>query len=209
MSNKSFIEVQFPIGPLSLESYNERRVSHGKVLSLGKWWGEKPLVLTRSIILGAVFPASDDPERWPDDLEIFLKCLCLDNAGMWKRKTEKLPPNLCFEQATEEERQDFFDKHGKWLRATKANALTATRRVGKEMQEPDLVAWWDGRRTALEKRVFYTLSHADQRSYCCRVEEIDGPSKKSWEEINTYLRTSATSLAELVQELVRLSPLGG
>jgi putative DNA methylase len=203
MSNKSFIEVQFPIGPLSLESYNERRVSHGKVLSLGKWWGEKPLVLTRAIILGTVFPASDDPERWPDDLEVFLKCLCLDNAGMWKRKTERLPPNLCFEQATEEERQDFFNEDGKWLRATKANALNAAKRVGKEIQESDLVTWWDGRRIALEKRVFYTLSHTEQRPYCCRIEEIDGPSEESWKEINTYLGTSATSLGELVQELAK------
>ena len=79
---KSFIEVQFPIGPLSIESYMERRVSHGKVLSLGKWWGEKPLVLTRAIILGTVFPASEDPERWPNDLAIFLRCMTLDNAGM-------------------------------------------------------------------------------------------------------------------------------
>jgi adenine-specific DNA methylase len=202
MDDKSFIEVQFPIGPLSLESYNERRVSHGKVLSLGKWWGEKPLVLTRAIILGAVFPAADDPERWPDDLDIFLKCLCLDNAGMWKRKTELLPPRLCFEQATEEERQDFFDD-SQWLRATKANALTAARRAGKEMQASDLVTWWNSRRAALEKRVFYTLSHAEQRPYCCRVEEIDGPSEESWAEINAYLRTSATSLAALVQELAK------
>ena len=74
-ASRTFIEVQFPIGPLSLESYKERRVSHGKVLTLGKWWGEKPLVLTRAIILGTVFPASEDPERWPDDLDIFLRCI--------------------------------------------------------------------------------------------------------------------------------------
>jgi hypothetical protein len=203
MGEKSFIEVQFPIGQLSLESYNERRVSHGKVLSLGKWWGEKPLVLTRAIILGAVFPAAEDPERWPDDLDIFLKCLCLGNAGMWKRKTERLPPSLCFEQASEEERQDFFDENAQWLRATKVNALAAAKRVGKEMQASDLVVWWNIRRIALQKRVFYTLSHVEQRPYCCRVEEIDGPSEGSWTEINAYLRTSATSLAELVQELAK------
>ncbi|TVR58529.1 MAG: DUF1156 domain-containing protein, partial [Candidatus Competibacteraceae bacterium] len=41
-TGKSFIEVQFPIKPLSIECYKERRVSHGKALTLGKWWGEKP-----------------------------------------------------------------------------------------------------------------------------------------------------------------------
>ena len=44
MPGKSLLEVQFPIAQLSLESYLERSVSHGKLLnSLGKWWGAKPL----------------------------------------------------------------------------------------------------------------------------------------------------------------------
>ena len=75
-ATKAFIEVQFPIGPLSLESYKERRVSHGKVLTLGKWWGEKPLVLTRAIILitrqlvyaTVDFIASDEKEASADSL---------------------------------------------------------------------------------------------------------------------------------------------
>ena len=54
---------------------------------------------------------------------------------------------------------------------------------------------------ALEKRVFYTLGHTAQRDYCCRVEEIDGPSPESWKEINAYLQTTASSLPELVQQL--------
>ena len=55
MTSKSFIEVQFPIGPLSLESYKERDAKGAKALSsLGKWWGAKPLVLTRAIIIGSV-----------------------------------------------------------------------------------------------------------------------------------------------------------
>ncbi len=87
MSQRSLLEVQFLIGPLSLESYIERDAKGLKALSsLGKWWGSKPLVLTRAIIRAALFPASDDSERWPDDLEIFLAIMCLDNAGMWKRK---------------------------------------------------------------------------------------------------------------------------
>ena len=111
---KSFIEVQFPIGPLSLESYKERKVSHGKVLSLGKWWGEKPLVLTRAIVLGSVLPASDDPNCWPDDLDIFLRCMTLDNAGMWKRKADALPADLCYPQATSGEKAELFDDPVKW-----------------------------------------------------------------------------------------------
>jgi putative DNA methylase len=110
MSEKSFIEVQFPIGPLSLESYKERDAKGSKALSsLGKWWGTKPLVLTRAILLGTVMPASDDPERWVDDLDIFLKCLCLDNAGMWKRKVTSLPASLCYARATPPEQEGLFE----------------------------------------------------------------------------------------------------
>jgi len=73
---KSLLEVQFPIGQRSLESYLERNARTGKILnSLGKWWGTKCIVLTRSAILGPLFETSDDPDRWPEDLEVFLKLL--------------------------------------------------------------------------------------------------------------------------------------
>ncbi len=106
MSSKTLLEVQFPIGPLSLESYKERDAKSAKVLaSLGKWWGAKPLVLVRAIVIAAVFPASDDPECWPEDLAMFMKVMCMDNAGMWKRKTAPLPAELCYEHADDVERE--------------------------------------------------------------------------------------------------------
>src|SRR6516164_709039 len=150
MTQKAFIEVQFPIGPLSLESYKERDAKGAKVLaSLGKWWGAKPLVLVRAIVIGSVMPASDNPERWSDDLDIFMKLMCLDNAGMWKRKTAPLPAALCYLQATAKERTVLFEEDGeRWKRGALADL-----------------------RLALEKRVFYTLGHKAQRDYCCRVEE--------------------------------------
>ena len=178
-ATKTFIEVQFPIGPLSVESYKERRVSHGKVLTLGKWWGEKPLVLTRAIILGSVLPASDDPQRWPDDLSIFLRCMTLDNAGMWKRKTDALPAKHCYTQATAEETVNLFNDTETWKR----------KGIDREMRQ------------ALEKRVFYTMDYVEQREYCCRVEEIDGPPVESWVEINAYLGTTATNLLDLISQL--------
>ncbi len=180
MNQKSFIEVQFPIGPLSLESYKERDAKGAKVLaSLGKWWGAKPLVLVRAIVVGTVFPAAEDPERWPDDLEIFLKLMCLDNAGMWKRKTDPLPASLCYPQATAKERKALFEEDGeRWQRGAPSDL-----------------------REALERRVFYTLGHTEQREYCCRVEEIDGPPEESWIEINAYLDTDAKTLPDLVQQL--------
>ena len=195
---KSLLEVQFPIGQLSLESYLERDARTGKILnSLGKWWGTKPIVLTRSVILGSLFEAADDADRWPDDLEIFLKLLCFDNAGMWKRRNEGLkeissrPPwprfaELCYPVARPDELVLF-----KELEPDEEEIRWRPR-----LDEGDLK-----RRELLEKRVFYTLGHEVQRRYCKRVEEIDGPPPESWDEINAYCGTRAHSLQEWVAEM--------
>ncbi|MDQ8191938.1 DUF1156 domain-containing protein [Roseibacillus persicicus] len=195
---KSLLEVQFPIGQLSLESYLERDARTGKILnSLGKWWGTKPIVLTRSVILGSLFEASEDPERWPDDLEIFLKLLCFDNAGMWKRRNEGLkeissrPPwprfaELCLLQADSEERDLFKD----------GGVDTSDIRWRPRLNEEELA-----RKEALEKRVFYGLGHEAQRRYCKRMEEVDGPPPESWQEINAYCGTQASSLQDWVAEM--------
>jgi hypothetical protein len=181
MPAKSLLEVQFPIAQLSLESYIERKAGASQFLnSLGKWWGTKPLVLTRAIILGSLFEASNDSARWPEDLDAFLKLMCLDNAGMWKRKTKTISPELCYTHARSDEKELFADF------ATWAKRMSAKDRE---------------RRLVLEKRVFYTLGHTTQRQYCCRVEEVDGPPKESWEEINTYCGTHASSLQEWVAEM--------
>ena len=83
MSQKAFIETQFPIARLSAESYKERKAGASQTLTgLGKWWGRKPLILVRASILGMLMPASEDPIR---DREIFLKILTMDDEGAWNR----------------------------------------------------------------------------------------------------------------------------
>ena len=79
----TFIETQFPIARLSAESYKERKANNGQTLTrLGKWWGRKPLILVRALIVGMLMPASKDPKR---DREIFLKILTMDDDGTWLR----------------------------------------------------------------------------------------------------------------------------
>jgi adenine-specific DNA methylase len=192
MPAKSLLEVQFPIAQLSLESYLERDARTGKILhSLGKWWGTKPIVLTRAVILASLFEASDAPERWPDDLAVFFKLMCFDPAGMWKRRNEDLaeisakPPHprfaeLCHPLARLDE-QDLFKSNKAWR---------------PRMSDEDRA-----RREVLEKRVFYVLKHFEQRRYTGRVEEIDGPPPESWKEINAYCGTHASSLQEWVAEM--------
>ena len=79
----AFIETQFPIARLSVESYKERKAGASQTLTgLGKWWGRKPLILVRASILGMLTPASSNPKK---DRDIFLKILTMDDAGAWDR----------------------------------------------------------------------------------------------------------------------------
>ena len=67
----SFIEKQFPVSKISKESYKERKANNGQTLTgLGKWWGRKPLILVRAVILGCLLPCSNNPKG---DMEIFEK----------------------------------------------------------------------------------------------------------------------------------------
>ena len=99
---KSFIEVQFPIEELSVECYKERMAGSGQTLTgLGKWWGRKPLILVRAVILGSIMPASDDSDK---DMEIFKKILTMDKNGLWLRRKKKNMDRAKFDALTYEEK---------------------------------------------------------------------------------------------------------
>ena len=64
ITDKTFIETQFPVSLISKESYKERKAVAGQTLTgLGKWWGRKPLILIRAPILGMLMPASSNPQK--------------------------------------------------------------------------------------------------------------------------------------------------
>jgi adenine-specific DNA methylase len=192
MPAKSLLEVQFPIAQLSLESFLERDARTGKILnSLGKWWGTKPIVLTRAVILASLFEASDDPERWPQDLGIFFKLMCFDSAGMWKRRNEELAEN-----SSKPPHPRFVELCHPLARLDEADLFKSNKAWRPRLSDEDRA-----RREALEKRVFWTLDHATQRHYTGRVEEIDGPPPESWKEINAYCGTHASSLPEWVAQM--------
>src|SRR5687767_5468220 len=86
---RCFIETQFPVAKVSMESYKERTAKQGQTLTgLGKWWGRKPLVLVRAAILGLLLPSTDDPIK---DREIFLKLMTMDTEGLQRRKSKPIP----------------------------------------------------------------------------------------------------------------------
>ncbi|HBJ34240.1 MAG TPA: DNA methylase, partial [Planctomycetaceae bacterium] len=189
---KSLLEVQFPIAQLSLESFLERSATHGKTLnSLGKWWGTKPFVLTRAIILGMLFEAADNPLQWPKDLDVFFRLLCLDSDGMWHRRNHNLNANssrpsypsfasLCKFQAFKEERELFLSE-------------TAWR--------PRLSDEEKCMRESLERRTFFSLDYPVQRRYCKQVEDVAGPPEASWLVINEHCNTDAKTLQEWVWQM--------
>jgi adenine-specific DNA methylase len=179
MPHKPFIEVQFPLARLSAESYKERKAGSGQTLTgLGKWWGRKPLILVRAVLLGLLMPASEDPEK---DREIFYKILTMDEDGLWRRKTKPLSASDIAERLSPEEYSGLID--------TSAKKPSWKKGVSKE------------EKIRLEKIAFARLPYEDKLAKCCRPEEIDGPAPEAWKAINAHLGTQAKNLEELFMEL--------
>ena len=52
-----------------------------------------------------------------------------------------------------------------------------------------------------DRATFDALTYAERLKDCERPENIPGPTAETWAEINVYLGTTATKLAELVEQL--------
>ena len=176
----SFIETQFPVSRLSKESYKERKANYSQTLTgLGKWWGRKPLVMVRAVILGLLMPASNDPRK---DRDVFLALLTMDEEGLRRRKRRVIPLREVWRLLSEDERIEWFDSDvGRdRLRLRKRGA-------------PD--------RERLQRLVFDRMSYDEKLAWCVRPEHVDGPSEEAWRAINAHLGTTAASLPELVRAL--------
>ncbi|RLB13182.1 MAG: hypothetical protein DRG82_16150, partial [Deltaproteobacteria bacterium] len=91
-----FMEHQFPVAKVSMESYKERKAVAGQTLTgLGKWWGRKPLVMVRAALLGLLLPATANPVR---DREIFLKLMTMDPEGLRQRKDKPIPKSQLIDE---------------------------------------------------------------------------------------------------------------
>jgi putative DNA methylase len=214
-----FIETQFPIARLSAEAYKERKANNGQTLTrLGKWWGRKPLILVRAVILGMLMPATSDPKK---DREIFLKLLTMDDQGTlerWKRD-ERFSDAELRQLLTEEERSFWEPLKVKYAAAReRVKALKQRRRVSVPADAEARAAVRDELKraevdvdevaTALVKEnarlqvlAFSRLSYPDRIARCLRPEQVEGPSEAAWGQINAHLGTSASSLPNLVKEL--------
>lgn len=176
-----FIETQFPVSKMSMESYKERSAKDGQTLTgLGRWWGRKPLVLCRAAILGLLLPSTEDQKM---DREVFLRLMTMDEEGLLRRKSKNIPATELFKCLPPAARGRYFAPESDEEQARFKKG--ASREVKEELQ----------------KRVFLSLSYDERLEYCDRPEQIDGPSAESWQVINGHLGTHASSLFELVAEL--------
>jgi len=176
-----FIETQFPVSKMSMESYAERKANYSQTLTgLGKWWGRKPLVLCRAAILGLLLPVTDNPKK---DCEIFLRLMTMDDDGMLRRKSINMKANELFQRQPPASRARCFEPG--------SNEQKAKMKRGLSPQD----------RENLQRQVFLSMSYDERMQYCDRPEQVEGPSPQSWQVINAHLGTSAKSLPELVSEL--------
>ena len=177
----TFIETQFPVSRLSKESYKERKANYSQTLTgLGKWWGRKPLVMVRAIILGLLMPASDDPRK---DRDVFLALLTMDEEGLWRRKSRNIPLKEVYRRLSPEERVEWFAP----------GADPDRPRLRKGMKAAD--------RERLQRIVFERMGYDEKLRWCDRPEHLEGPSPDAWKAINQHLGTKAASLPELVRAL--------
>lgn len=173
----SFIETQFPVSKVSKESYKERKSGASQTLTpLGKWWGRKPLVLVRSIIIGCLMPASTDLQK---DMDVFLKIMNMDSDALYRRK-EKVVPSKRIEELITSVPQ-LNREFGGMLRSGKPLDVST--------------------RISIDKASFYNMSYDEKLKYCICPDEYYCDIDKDWESINEHLHTNANSLEELIKEL--------
>jgi len=181
MEKLSFIETQFPVSKMSKESYKERKSSQGQTITgLGKWWGRKPLVLVRAAILGCLLPATDNPKK---DMEIFLKLMSMDFAGLLQRKEKNFTVKVLYEKL--QEHTALFNQYKDWF-------IVEQNKVRLQKNAP---------RDAMEAALFHTLGYDEKLMMCMRPEQLDKLHPDTWEEVNAHLGTTATNLTELVQQI--------
>lgn len=80
----ALIETVFPAQKVSFEAQKERKAQASQTLTaLGSFWkGRKPLILVRAVVLGALLPATEDPEQ---DLDVFERLMAFDEESLARR----------------------------------------------------------------------------------------------------------------------------
>ena len=171
----AFIERAFPAQRVSIEAQAERKANAGQTLTaLGSYWkGRKPLVLVRACVLGALLPATDEPEK---DLEIFELLMAMDDAAFVHRAKKVSGADV--EAYGADLAEQLLDSDGKWkVRGDERQLL-----LGRVLA-----------------RMPYSM-RLDKRSL--RPEEAPTAMYDGiWDRVNAHLGTNAQTHADLVAQI--------
>ena len=189
LTDKTFIETQFPVSLISKETLKEGDSKQSQTLTgLGKWWGRKELILIRASILGMLMPASNNPQK---DREVFLQILTMDLNGLWQRRSKAIPVKAIYE----------------WLQQN-TNVITERLETIQALfttNAKDSISWTKGIKQSQKDEItrcyFDQLSYDKKLEYCDRPEQVEGPSEKAWQEINVHLGTTANNIQQLIDQL--------
>ena len=89
---KYIIQSHYPTIEMGEECEKERKSGSSQILTQsGKWWGRKPLLLVRSLILGQLIP-----EEFGSDF--YRAALLIDNAGLQHRQKSSTKKNMNFSE---------------------------------------------------------------------------------------------------------------
>jgi len=80
---KSFIESDFPVKDVSVESAREKNIRHGHISTLHIWWARRPLASSRASIYAALTPEPKDEE------ERLQRSQFIANLSKWENSLNK------------------------------------------------------------------------------------------------------------------------
>jgi putative DNA methylase len=208
----SLIERLLPAQKISAEAQKERKAGAGQTLTaLGSYWkGRKPLILVKACILGALLPATDDPEA---DLAIFELLMAIDDEAFLRREFRP----SCFDLVTRlhargemqtDEAEALFEVRSR----VEINGKPAWETVPLQIAELESVKvsnlrWREAvsqsERHDWELRWVRSFGYLDRVSSAKRPEELDQQELFApvWNEVNQHLGTSASRMPELVEQL--------
>ncbi|CAJ0879060.1 hypothetical protein AMST5_03025 [freshwater sediment metagenome] len=195
----SLIERVWPAQKISVETKREFDAHGAQTLTpLGSYWkGRKRLVYVRACVLGALLPATDDPEK---DLDIFEKLMAIDDRAFLAREFKLKPyeiAGLAIQAGALEKAE--LSRYFSVRRAeepTRDDFELALEAGGLE---------WNCRETEKDRlrlAAYSQWSYEEKVSKCLRPEELPNSAYDGiWQDVNRHLGTSAASIVELVEQL--------
>lgn len=194
----SLIERLLPAQKISAEAQKERKAGAGQTLTaLGSYWkGRKPLILVRACVLGALLPATDDPEK---DLKIFEQLMAIDDDAFLVR-AEGISAKTILERLPLDNLSEYFSFSSKTGELPLSAPVDFTAYPGLTVRwKPEITPT---QKTWLKRQLLLKMSYTDKLGLSKRPEEIDSQLYGHiWDAVNAHLKTDAHSHAELVEQL--------